>query len=179
MLIKIPAWTGQRTFPGLLKMSSKPTASTITQWSTKRSCGIVESTHNAEFKATSGQNNLRQNLLAEGISERASNLITNNWRTSSIKSYQSAWKTWRGWCSEWEIIPTRTNINPIADFLAELLENGLIYRIIGTRGSAILGFHDPTGNIWLSNPITLEYLPSCHVYSIRDLPSQSITVFGM
>ena len=36
--------------------------------------------------------NLRQKLLAKGISERASNLITKNERTSSIKHYESAWK---------------------------------------------------------------------------------------
>ena len=70
---------------------------------TERSYRKVEFTRNIEFTATSGLDNLRQNLLAEGISERASNLITNNRRTSSIRHYESAWKKCCGWCSEQEI----------------------------------------------------------------------------
>ena len=42
----------------------KPTTSTSTQGSTERSCRKVESTRNAEFTATNGLDNLRQNLLA-------------------------------------------------------------------------------------------------------------------
>ena len=90
MLIITPAWPGQPWFPGLLKMSEKSTAFTSTQRSTERSSRKVESTRNTEFTVTSGLGNLRQNLFAEGISERASNLITNNRRTSSIKHYESA-----------------------------------------------------------------------------------------
>ena len=74
----------------------KSTVFASTQRSTERSCRKVESTRNSEFTATSGLDNLRQNLLAEGISERASSLITNNRRTSSIKHYESAWKKWCG-----------------------------------------------------------------------------------
>ena len=59
----------------------KPTTFTSTQRSTERSCRKVESTRNTEFTATNGLENLRQNLLAEGISENASNLVTNNKRT--------------------------------------------------------------------------------------------------
>ena len=95
--------------------------------------------------------NLKQNLLAEGISERASNLITNNRRTSSIKHYESAWKKWCGWCSEREISPTRSNINYVLDFLAELFEKGLEYRTTGTHRSAISAFHDPIENIQVGN----------------------------
>ena len=129
-----------RAFKNVCK---KSTAFASTQRSTERSCRKVESTRNAEFTAASGLDNLRQNLLAEGISERASNLITNNGRTSSIKHYESAWKKWCGWCSEREISPTRSNINYVLDFLAELFEKGLEYRTSGTHRSAISAFHDP------------------------------------
>ena len=54
----------------------KPTASTSAQGSTERSCRKIESICNAEFTATAGLDNLGQNLLAESISERVSNLIT-------------------------------------------------------------------------------------------------------
>ena len=137
-----------RAFKNVCK---KSTAFASTQRSTERSCRKVESTRNTEFTATSGLDNLRQNLLAEGISERASNLITNNRRTSSIKHYESAWKKWCGWCSEREISPTRSNINYVLDFLAELFEKGLEYRTIGTHRSAISAFHDPIENIRVGN----------------------------
>ena len=125
----------------------KPTTSTSTQRSTERSCRQVESICNAEFTATTGLDNLRQNLLAEGISKRASNLITNNRRTSSIKHYESAWKKWCGWCSEQKMSPNRSNINEVLGFLLELFEKGLEYRTIGTHRSVISVFHDPIGNI--------------------------------
>ena len=118
----------------------KPTTSTSTQRSTERSCRKVESTRNAEFTATSGLDNLRQNLLAEEISERASNLITNKRKTSSIKHYESAWKKWCDWCSEREISPTRSNINYLLTFLAELFEKGLEYKAIATYRSVISRF---------------------------------------
>ena len=78
-----------RAFKNVCK---KSTAFTSTQRSIERSCRKVESTRYTEFTATIGLDNLRQNLLAEGISERASNLITNDRRTSLIKHYDSAWK---------------------------------------------------------------------------------------
>ena len=62
-----------------------------------------------------------QNLLAEGISQKASNLITNDRRTSSIKYYKSAWKKWCDWCPEREISPTRSNRNYILDFFGRII----------------------------------------------------------
>ena len=118
----------------------KPTTFTSTQRSIEISCRKVESTRDAEFTETSGLDNLRQNLLAEGISERVSNPITNNRRTSSIKYYKSSWKKWYGWCSERETSSTRSTINYELDFLAELLEKALEYRTIGTHRSAISVF---------------------------------------
>ena len=132
-----------RAFKNVCK---KSTAFTSTQRSAERSCR-KESTRNTEFTATSDLDNLRQNLLAEGISERASNLITNNRRTPSIKHYKSAWKKWCGWCSEREISPTRSNINYVPPFLADLFKKRLEYRTIGTHRFAISAFHDPIENI--------------------------------
>ena len=163
-----------RAFKNVCK---KPTSFTSTQRSTERSCRKVESTRNTEFTATSGLDNLRQNLLAEGISERASNLITNNRRTSSIKHYESAWKKWCGWCSEREISPTRSNINYVLDFLSELPEKGLEYKTIGTGRSVIYGFMTQLGT--LEQAITQWFLPSCQVYSIKTPQNQTINLFGM
>ena len=120
----------------------------------------VESAGNTEFTATSGLDNLRQNLLAEGISKRASNLIKNNRRTSSIKYYESAWKKCCGWCSKQEISPTRSNTNYVLDFLVELCEKGLEYRTTGTCRSVISAYHHPTENIRVGNHPRVSVLMS-------------------
>ena len=54
-----------RTFK---KVSKKPTTFTSTQRCPERSYGKAESTRNADFTATSGVDNLRQNLLALRVS---------------------------------------------------------------------------------------------------------------
>ena len=56
-----------------------------------------------------------------------------------------------GWCSERDISHTRSNINYVLDFLAELFEKGLKYRTTGTPVSAISEFHDPIENIRAAN----------------------------
>ena len=91
MLIITPAWPSQQKFLKLLKISvKKPTISTSTQRSTERSCWKVESALNAYFTATNGLEDLRKNLPSEGISERGSQHMTNNKRSSSIKHYNSS-----------------------------------------------------------------------------------------
>ena len=176
MLIITPAWPSQPWFPGLLKMSvKKSTTFTSTQRSTERSCRKVESTCNTEFTATNGRDNLRQNLLAEGISERTSNVITNNRRTSPIKHYESAWKKWCGWCSEWEITSTRLNITYVLDFLAELFENGLEYRTIGTHRSAISLFHDPIENIQVHRQSSNSICH--HVRYIQEASTTKVSIY--
>ena len=97
----------------------KSTTSTSARKFTERSCRTVESTLNSEFSVTGGLDNLKQSLLAEGISRRASNLVTNNRRISSIKHYELSWKKWYTWCYEREISPSRSNINYILDFLVQ------------------------------------------------------------
>ena len=58
--------------------------------STERSCKKFESTRNLELTATSGLDNVRQNLLEEKILERNYNFTINNRRTSSIMHYESS-----------------------------------------------------------------------------------------
>ena len=49
------------------------------------------------------------------------------------------------------ISPTRSNINYILKFLAELFEKRLEYRAIETHKSAISALHDPIGDIPVGN----------------------------
>ena len=95
---------------------------------------------------TSGLDHLRESLHAEGISKRATTLITQSRRASSLKHYESAWGKWVSWCSGRKICPTRCDITNILDYLAELFETGLEYSTIGSHRSAISAFHDPIEN---------------------------------
>ena len=138
-------------FRAVKNVCKKFTAFTSTQRSTERLCREFESTYSTEFTVTIDLGNLRQNLLEEGISESVSSLIKNNRRTSSIKHQESAWRKWCGWCSELEVSPTRSNMNYVLDFLAELFEKGLEYKTIGTHRSAISALYEPNKNFGVGN----------------------------
>ena len=92
-----------------------------------------------------------QNLLAEGISQKASNLITNDRRTSSIKYYKSAWKKWCDWCPEREISPTRSNRNYILDFFGRIIWEGVRIQKHWKSQVCDIGVSWPVGNIWVGN----------------------------
>ena len=121
---------------------------TSTQRSTERSCRKLESTRNAEFTTASGLDCLRQNLLTKWISERTSNLITNNRRISSMKS---AWKKWCRWCSEWKISSTRSNINYALDYAQQNFWEGLGTQIHSNPQVCNICVSWPSGNIWVGN----------------------------
>ena len=53
----------------------------------------------------SGLGGFRDRLAIEGISDRASKLITNSTREGSISSCESAWRKWSSWCREREVDP--------------------------------------------------------------------------
>ena len=96
---------------------------------------------------TFGLNHLKQNLLVEGISKRATTFIANSRRTSSSKHYESAWGKWVSWCRGRRICPTVCDMNNILDNVLEFFASGLQYNTVGSHRSAILAFHDPIGDI--------------------------------
>ena len=142
-------------------LCKKSITSTSTQRSIERSCRNIESIRNAEYTTTSGLDNLRQNVLVKGISERASNLIKSNRRTSAINHYESAGKKWCGCCSERDISLTRSNVNYVLNALVELFEKGLQYRTIRTHRSTIFTFHNLIGDNQVGNQPRVSALMSC------------------
>ena len=120
----------------------------------------------------SGMDHLRQNLLAEGLSKRSSDLITNSRRMSSVKHYESAWKKWGSWCAKREISPTRCNISFVLDFLAELFETGLQYSTIGNYRSAISAFHDPINGRAVGSHPRISSLMTGVFNKIPPIPKQ-------
>ena len=86
---------------------------------------------------------LRKSLEAEGISKRASTLITSSRRIGSTSHYESGWKKFCHWCLERQISPTGYDISAILDFLAQMFEENFAYNTIAGYRSAISAFHDP------------------------------------
>jgi len=71
--------------------------------------------------------NVRKNLLSQGISERASELIISSRREGTNTNYSSAWNKWSSWCSERQADPFCSDVNIILDYLASLFESGCEY----------------------------------------------------
>ena len=91
----------------------------------------------------SGLAHFRQHLISEGISERASKLISGSRRDSTISTYESPWRKWVSWCSEQKVDPIQCSLNEVLDYLAKLFEDGLAYSSIGVCRSALSAYHDP------------------------------------
>ena len=97
MILITPAWELQSRFPGLLRVSVR-TALLLPETDIyKDPAGELPSTDSAKFSKTSSMDYLRKNLQAEGVSKRASDLITNPRCTSSLSHYKSVWGKWLSW----------------------------------------------------------------------------------
>jgi len=66
--------------------------------------------------------NFRSNLLAEGISARASDFIVKSIRRGTVSNYELSWGKWVRWCGEQQVDPYGCNVNFVLDFLAFLYE---------------------------------------------------------
>ena len=100
------------------------------------------STHGERIFKTSGMENYRERLAAQGISQEASNLIANARRKSSLANYESSWRKWVSWCSGKQIDPVQCPLNHLLDFLASLFNSGFAYRTINNYRSAISAYHE-------------------------------------
>lgn len=96
---------------------------------------------------TSGLDDFRKSLFAEGISRGASQLIACARREGTRSNYEAAWKKWSMWCSERNMDPLRCSLTYILDFLTELFTKKLAYRTIGVYRSAISAYHTPVEGI--------------------------------
>ena len=91
---------------------------------------------------TGGLDGFRAILQEEGISKAASDLISKSRITNSNTNYESSWRKWASRCSRRETDSFSSNINEILDYLTDLYKQGLQYRTINNRRSAISAFHE-------------------------------------
>ena len=120
------------------KKSSNNSSSVESVTRSKENCSSVNKKSNTSI---SGLEGFRTRLATEGISSRASELISHSRRGGSISNYESSWRKWSGWCNEREVDPFQCSLKFVLHYLAELFETGYAYRTINVHRSAISAYH--------------------------------------
>ena len=85
---------------------------------------------------------LRERYRGQQLSEEATELMLNSWRTKTNKSYDSLFTKWHCWCSERGSDPFRSPIAQVANFLAYLYKEGYQYSSVNAYRSAISSVHE-------------------------------------
>ena len=81
------------------------------------------------------------------LSEEATQLMPQSWRTKSAQSYDSHFRKWVRWCSERGRNPISGPASDVAIFLAELFEEGHQSRSLNVFRSAISSVHDQVDGV--------------------------------
>ena len=106
-----------------------------------------EGFHNASGSApTSRMAIVGHQCRAAGLSEAASRLLKASWRSRTKSSYESLFKKWDSWCQERGRNPISGPVADIANFLAELFQQGYKYRSLNSYRSAISSVHEKVDN---------------------------------
>ena len=72
--------------------------------------------------------NFRQRLQGQGFPEEVPDILLSSWRQSTARQYESASRSWSGWCDSWQINCFSKSIKNILTYLAHLFhEKGLQY----------------------------------------------------
>ena len=73
-------------------------------------------------------------LQGQGFPEEVSNILLSSWRKSSARQYESAWRSWSGWCDFWQINCFSASIKNILTYFAHPFhEKALQYHTINVQ----------------------------------------------
>ena len=145
--------------------------------SSQRSFRERTSLDHKQNSKVSGMKNLRERLSLSGVSGTVSSLIANPRRSSSIGNYESAWRTWVGWCRRRQTAPVSCNKTPVLDFLGELFDAGYEYRTISShrlQSQHIIKLL--MAKVWVPMTRSASF---CQGYLICVHPSLSTLLYGM
>ena len=101
---------------------------------------------------------IRSRCESSNLSVAATGLVLSSWRDKSIKSYDSSFGKWACWCDEWDKNPISGPISDVANFLADLYEDGYQYRSINAYRSAISLVHDKVDSYTVGQHPTVSRL---------------------
>ena len=117
----------------------------------------------------------REILTKKGFSQKVSDILLSSWRKKTASQYESAWKAWNSWCSEWKINPFSTTLENILEFLADLFHKGFKFRSLGVYRSAISANHETVdGFVVGKHPMMAKVMKG--VFSLRP-PEPKYFVF--
>ena len=85
---------------------------------------------------------IRDRCQSGKLSNTATDLVLSSWRDKSTRSYNSSFNKWARWCAERDRNPISGPISDVANFLADLFEEGYQYRSINVYRSSISTTHD-------------------------------------
>ena len=145
--------------------------------SSQRSFRERTSLDHKQNSKVSGMKNLRERLSLSGVSGTVSSLIANPRRSSSIGNYESAWRTWVGWCRRRQTDPVSCNKTPVLDFLGELFDAGYEYRTVNShrlQSQHIIKLF--MAKVWVPMTRSASF---CQGYLICVHPSLSTLLYGM
>lgn len=134
-------------FSSVGNVNSESSTSVYASTSFNKCSGTNTPASKTKTTEASGLDCFRQCLASEGLSEKATDLITNSRRRGSISNYQSAWRKWTGWCMQQQADPVRCDVNIIANYLAMLFHKGFEYSTINGHRSAISAYHNPINSV--------------------------------
>ena len=106
---------------------------------------------------------IRQQCEGNRLSQTATDLVLSSWRDKSTKSYNSSFGKWARWCSERNRNPFSGPIGDVANFLAELFDQGYQYSSINSYCSAISSTHEKVdGQPVSQHPIIVRVLKGAY-----------------
>ena len=108
----------------------------------------------------------RETLTKKGFSQKVSDILLSSWRKKTASQYESAWKAWNNWCSEWKINPFSTTLENILEFLADLFHKGFKFCTLGVYRSAISSNYETAdGFVIGKHPMMAKFMKE--VFSLR------------
>ena len=107
----------------------------------ERSCIPCEDPPNVPQASFSRLSLIRKQHQTEGFSEDITRILQSATRTSTHKTYQSAWGLWHSWCAKRKVNPICGTLNDVLLFLTDRFNNGAAYRSVNLARSAISSCH--------------------------------------
>ena len=118
---------------------------------------------------------IRQQCESSHLSQTATDLVLSSWRDKSTRSYNSSFGNWARWCSERDRDPLSGPISAIANFLAELFEQGYQYSSLNAYRSAISSTHEKVDGFPVGQHPTIVRVLKGAYNKIPPLPKYSTT----
>ena len=101
-----------------------------------------QSTSSSNAPLTSRMAYLRKRYRDQQLSEEATDLMLNSWRSKTNRSYDSLFSKWSSWCATRHSDSISGPTNEVLNFLAKLFKDGYQYNSINSYCSAISLVHE-------------------------------------